>query len=321
MVLQTTSTEKTETNKEMDKIFYNKSSQDSLGWHPSWFGCDYNDDELIRAVKKWKKVNFLTADGLVGPATYRRVWTQREAEITKHTPHPSPFKRGASSCPDKNYIVHNGKFIKIDWDMVVLWTDPLGFDSEPGSYYDYAGKKDRKPTMFVNHWDVCLSSESCAMVLGQRGISVHFCIDNDGTIYQLLDTQHAAWHAGNSKINHKSIGVEISNAYYLRYQEWYKEHIGEERPVASGVTVHGSTLEDHTDFYPIQLEALAALWRAIHEGVGIPLETAPEGNYHSDSYRGKFKGFVNHYNLSRGKIDCAGLDMQKILEMVKKETN
>ncbi len=43
MVLQTTSTEKTETNKEMDKIFYNKSSQDSLGWHPTWFGCDYNE--------------------------------------------------------------------------------------------------------------------------------------------------------------------------------------------------------------------------------------------------------------------------------------
>ena len=61
-------------------------------------------------------------------------------------------------------------------------------------------KPDRKPTFFVNHWDVCLSADSCAKVLNKRGISVHFLIDNDGTIFQMLDTQHKAWHAGHSSI-------------------------------------------------------------------------------------------------------------------------
>ncbi len=167
----------------MDKVFYNKSSQDSLGWEPSWFGCDYNDDELVAAVKKWQKDNGITADGLVGPMTFQRVWTEREAEISDHIPYSSPYLRGDDGCDDKKYIVHNGKFLEIDWQKVVLWDDPDGLGTKRGAYYSYAGKPDRKPTMFVNHWDVCLSSESCANVLARRGISVHFCIDNDGTIY------------------------------------------------------------------------------------------------------------------------------------------
>ena len=309
----------------VDKVFYNKSSQDSLGWHPSWFGCKYNDDDLVDAVQEWQKDMGLTADGLVGPATYRRIWTEREAEISDHIPHESPYARGDKACRDKKYIVHNGKFLEIEWNNVVLWDEALGLDCDEGSYYDYAGKPDREPTIFVNHWDVCLSAESCAMVLGRRGISVHFCIDNDGTIYQLLDTQHGAWHAGNGRVNHKSIGVEISNAYYTKYQSWYKKNGFGERPIQDEAWVHGNKLDPFLDFYPVQIEALKALWKAIHKGIGIPLET-PGSEYGGTSTtvdnkaaRGTFKGFVSHYHLTRRKIDCAGLDICKLLEEVKEE--
>lgn len=306
----------------MDKVFYNKSSQDSLGWSPSWFGCEHNDDELVKAVKKWQSENGLSADGLVGPMTYRRVWTEREADISDHVPHPSPYVSGDKKCADQKYIVHNGKFIKIDWDMVVLWDDALGFDCDSGTYYDYSGEPDRKPTMFVNHWDVCLSSESCALVLARRGISIHFCIDNDGTIYQLLDTQHAAWHAGSAKINRKSIGVEISNAYSLKYQDWYSRNGFGERPIQRSAKVHGKTLDPFLDFYPVQIQALKALWKAVNEGMGIPLETpidngATCNTVDSKAQRGTFKGFVSHYHLTKGKIDCAGLDIQTLLNEVK----
>ena len=61
----------------MDKDFYNKSSSDSLGWSPLWFGCKYFDEDLVKAVRKWQRENGLTGDGLVGPMTYRRIWTDR----------------------------------------------------------------------------------------------------------------------------------------------------------------------------------------------------------------------------------------------------
>ena len=215
----------------MDKDFYNKSSADSLGWDPSWFGCEEFDFNLVKAVQKWQKVNSLTADGLVGPMTYRRIWTERESNISDWMD-TLPVKKKYKNS--EKYIVHNGHFIPIEWDEVILWDESGGFKSNNGCYTSYAGKPDRKPTMFVNHWDVCLSAESCARVLNKRGISVHFLIDNDGTIYQMLDTQHKAWHAGISNYaggNPKGIGVEISNAYYTKYQDWYIKHGFGERPI------------------------------------------------------------------------------------------
>ena len=307
----------------MDKVFYNKSSQDSLGWEPSWFGCSHNDDELVSAVKSWQKSIGLKADGMVGPVSFRRIWTEREAEISDHSPYPSPYAKG-KGCADKNYIVHNSKFIEIDWNKVVLWDDHLGLDCADNTYYNYAGKPDRKPTIFVNHWDVCLSAESCALVLARRGISVHFCIDNDGTIYQLLDTQHGAWHAGIGKVNHASIGVEISNAYYPKYQDWYVKNGFGERPLQENAWVHGNKLKPFTDFYPVQIEALKALWEAIHKGIGIPLDVPIKNGsmntgVDSSAARAKFKGFVNHYNLTRKKIDCAGLDLLQLANEVKEK--
>ena len=221
--------------------------------------------------------------------------------------------------------MHNGKFYDIDWDKVVLWDDREGFKSVPGSYTNYGGEQDRSPTMFVNHWDVCLSAESCAKVLNKRGISVHFCIDNDGTIYQLLDTQHAAWHAGGRTWNHKSIGVEISNAYYPKYQDWYVKNGFGERPVWDDVRVHGKKQAPFLGFYPQQLSALKALWNAINDATGIPLECPTDNNGElvktvaSRCENSPFKGFVNHYNLTKRKIDCAGLDLVELLDEARKE--
>jgi hypothetical protein len=177
--------------------------------------------------------------------------------------------------------------------------------------------------MFVNHWDVCLNSETCAKVLNRRGISVHFCIDNDGTIYQLVDMNHAAWHAGSKKWNHSSVGVEIANAYYPKYQSWYKRNGFGERPLIEGETVHGSRMKPFTGFYPVQLEALKALWEACHLAVGIPYKCPldKKGNtlkkVSTSAASGRFKGFVSHYHLTRRKIDCAGLDIKNLLEDLK----
>ncbi len=310
----------------MDKDFYNKSSSDSLGWNTSWFGCEEFDNNLVKAVQKWQKSMGLKADGLVGPMTYRRIWTEREVNISDY----APSRQRNSYNDDDKYIVHNGHFIPIEWDNVILWNEDDGLKSNKGCYTDLSGKEDRKPTMFVNHWDVCLSAESCEKVLNRRGVSVHFCIDNDGTIYQLLDTQHKAWHAGISNGvggNSNGIGVEISNAYYLKYQDWYVKHGFGERPIQENGIVHGRTLDPFLDFYPVQLEALKTLWKAIHIGIGIPLNYPKNSagqldlglctGVYDECVKGKFHGFCNHYNFTKGKIDCAGLDLPKLLHQVK----
>ncbi len=63
---------------------------------------------------------------------------------------------------------------------------------------------------FVIHYDVCGTSRRCFKVLHDlRGLSVHFLLDVDGTLYQTLDLAHRARHAGSS--NSRSIGIEIAH--------------------------------------------------------------------------------------------------------------
>ena len=298
----------------IDKNFYNESSAAKLGWDPTWFGEKYFDDKLTRAIKKWQKDMGLSADGLCGPATFRRLWTERQADIDDYQP---------ESCHYSNYIVYQGNFTPIEWDKVVLWSEEGGLEAKSGAYYDYSGRPKRNIRLFVNHWDVCLSSRSCQRVLDKRGISVHFLIDNDGTIYQTLDMQHGAWHAGSERVNRASVGVEISNAYYTKYQDWYERNGFGLRPVVDDAWVHGNKLGEHLDFYPAQLEALKALWKAIHKAAEIPYDTPKSqfGNtstkYEQDVKYGAFSGFISHYHVSKNKIDCAGLDIVKLLEQVK----
>lgn len=303
----------------MDKIFYNEASSKKLGWEPEWFGVSTFDDRLLKAVRKWQRENGLTADGLVGPTTFRRIWTEREANIDEWISNEVDDR-------DDSVIVHNGKFYKIEWPRVVLWSEKNGLSCTEGTYTSYAGHEARKPHFFCTHWDVCLDSRSCSRILQRRGISVHFMIDNDGTIYQALDTQHAAWHAGSRKWNHSSIGVEVSNAWYTKYQNKYVSRGFGERPVWEDVYVHGKKQPAFLGFYDVQIKALKALYKAIHNATGIPLET-PLGRddemlttVSKDAAANRFKGFLSHFHLKRSKIDCAGLDIKQILEDIKNES-
>jgi len=301
----------------MDKNFYNGSSSKNLGWSPTWFGERYFDDKLVRAIKKWQKIRGLIADGLCGPSTFRRLWTERQTNIDDFKPEEDPQYA--------NYIVYNGEFISIKWDKVVLWTERGGLTSRPGSYYDYTGRPKRGIRLFVNHWDVCFSSRSCQSILDKRGISVHFLIDNDGTIYQTLDMQHGAFHAGKERVNRASVGVEISNAYYPKYQDVYIKRGFGERPIIEDAWVHHAKLDPFMGFYPIQIEALKALWVAIHDGAGVeyttPLNQFGKTStiYEQSAAYTNYSGYVSHYHVNKKKIDCAGLDIKTLLEEIENE--
>lgn len=83
---------------------------------------------------------------------------------------------------------------------------------------------------FVIHYDVCGTSRECFRVLHDvRGLSVHFLLDVDGTIYQTLDLKERAWHATTS--NDRSIGIEI--AHIGAYPPTQTAEIAAADPIAS----------------------------------------------------------------------------------------
>jgi len=130
----------------VDKVFYNQASAAKLGWEPSWFGCEHNDEQLVVAIRKWQRKSKIASDGMCGPSTYRRIWTERQADIHDYAPAPS------RQCGvGQKHIVHNSKFLPIEWDKVVLWNEEDGQQCDKGNYYDYSGKPDRKPTNFTSN--------------------------------------------------------------------------------------------------------------------------------------------------------------------------
>ena len=280
---------------------YNKRSAKRLGWDPSWLGVEKFNTELEREVRKFQLEHDLKVDGMVGTNTFRRMQLHRESEL--------------DSLEGLSNLMINGKLVPIAWPKVKR-------DMLPSKCYK-TYRKQRKPHVIVTHWDVCTSADSCKRVLEKRGISTHFVIDNDGTIVQLVDTNNIAWHAKGS--NNNSIGIDISNAYYVKYGSRYKRMGLEERPVLSDSKVHGRTLKPHLGYYPAQLEAYKVLIDFLNKCLDIPLEY-PKNEDGSlctgvfpDAVKGRFKGVINHYNLTRNKIDTAGLKVDEIIDSIKKE--
>ena len=273
---------------------YNLKSAYDNGWSPSFFGCKGFGDELTEKIKQFQKKKGLTVDGLCGPATAKLI---RE---------DNPGK----------YIFCGTTAVPIKWDKVVMWYEPGGMKAK--NYR--ANYNDRQPRLFINHWDAALSSASCHSTLSRRSLSCHSYIDNDGTIYITGNMSHVHFHAGNS--NSYSIGCELSNAYYTKYQDHYIKKGFGARPVIKGATVHGKPMRDHLGFYHQQLEALKALWVAISSYYDIPLQTPTDddGNEITTVYSpvfNSYRGFIHHLQASANKIDCGGLDLTVLIDEIK----
>tara|TARA_R100000008_G_C3585465_1_gene171918 strand:+ start:655 stop:1506 length:852 start_codon:yes stop_codon:yes gene_type:complete len=273
---------------------YNKRSAEKHGWHPSWFSSVLTefDNELLDEIIKFQVDHDLKPDGMVGPVTFRRLLASRELNNTG----------------SENFILINQEQVPIDWDVKIDLIKPGAFKKHHST---------RRPKMIVTHWDACTSASSCKRVLEARNISTHFCIDNDGVIYQYLDTNDIGWHAG--RVNKNSIGVDFSNAYYTKYNKIYEKRGFPKRPVLTNSRVHGVKLKPHLGYYNVQIEAYKKLLKVLCQHYSIPLKV-PEHNgrlmtgVHNGAAKGKFDGVVCHYHLTRKKIDCAGLELKTIVE-------
>lgn len=211
-------------------------------------------------------------------------------------------------------IICNNKPISIGWDKVINV-------KEEGALALSQGYSSRKPyqraiSKIITHWDVCRSSKHCFKYMQKEGdLSTHFSIDNDGTIYQFLDTRHKAWHASGA--NAESIGIDLSTAYYLEHQEWYLKNLGKEKPIVRDATVNDETLDPHLGFFPEQIEAYKQLLISLVRYYKIPLRfpCTKTGELLQEYFEGskKFTGIMCHYHSQSGKIDVAGLPLDSIV--------
>ncbi len=207
---------------------------------------------------------------------------------------------------------------------------------------------------FVIHYDACGTSRTCFRVLhDQRGLSVHFLLDLDGTIYQCLDVKERAWHA--TIANDRSIGVEIANigAYppgdAAVLDRWYtKDQLGTRvaipdslgdggirtpgfvarpaRPDRVVGTINGRTLVMY-DLTPQQYDSLAKLTAALCATLPkLSVEVPRDHSGHvldrtlSREEISSFRGVLGHFHVQDNKADPGpAFDWERFLGQVRRE--
>jgi N-acetylmuramoyl-L-alanine amidase len=170
---------------------------------------------------------------------------------------------------------------------------------------------------FVIHHDGCASADMCFNVLqNERGLSCHFLIDNDGTIYQTIDLALMAYHAG--AWNSASIGVELCNRGDAKKEPGYYAS-GKKGPQreAKPCKINGHTFLAF-DYTKAQYDALEQLSRALLRLLpNLPAEfpQSSPGVQNWDTLPTKdsfgFSGFIGHYHLIPEKWDPGYFDFKE----------
>ena len=143
-------------------------------------------------------------------------------------------------------------------------------------------------------------------------LSVHFVVDQQGDIYQCMDTQARGAHCAAGGGNVFGVGVEICN----RGHDFSRPTKGFIRPRRTEL-VHGSRVT-YGDFFYAQTVAVVALCHAICAASGIPVQVprGPDWDVvawalsRDELYR--FHGVIGHYCAEPGKPDPGPELLRKI---------
>lgn len=212
----------------------------------------------------------------------------------------------------------------------------------------------RELDLFVMHYDVCVTSQSCFKVLhDRRALSIHFMLDVDGTIYQTLDLRDTAWHARQA--NCRSVGVEIANVgayplteegsatlarHYTVDEEGPRLNLPgtpsslgirtpafEPRPARSSIQrgrIHGTAYQQY-DFTPEQYDSLVKLTAALCRTFPNIEPEAPRAasgevlaTNMTPEQEADFHGLVGHFHVGSHKQDPGpAFDWEVLLERVR----
>jgi len=107
-------------------------------------------------------------------------------------------------------------------------------------------------------------------------VSAHYCVDEDGAIYQLVDESMRAWHAGKSRwrgvtdVNSASVGIEIVNpGHEFGYRPFPDEQIAALIPLIASIkerhAISRGNIVGHSDVAPARKEDPGELfpWEAL----------------------------------------------------------
>lgn len=166
----------------------------------------------------------------------------------------------------------------------------------------------------VIHHDGANSSAECFHILhDERGLSAHFLIDTDGTIYQTLDLADVAFHA--QFVNGMSIGVELCNRGLVALG-CSPAHRQKREPRTA--TIHGQTYRmwSFTDAQYASLSQLVAALGRIFPRLPLCFPRSGGPIFGKLAEPQRYSGLLGHYHVSAQKWDPGCFDFPRLLAML-----
>jgi N-acetyl-anhydromuramyl-L-alanine amidase AmpD len=97
----------------------------------------------------------------------------------------------------------------------------LQIDHRPANALNYGDRRGSKVDMVIVHstQGACSDEKKAQAAINwfadpDSQASAHYVIDQTGRIFQCVDEAQAAWHAGNSRYNRRSVGIECAGDCY-----------------------------------------------------------------------------------------------------------
>jgi hypothetical protein len=170
-------------------------------------------------------------------------------------------------------------------------------------------------SQFVVHHDGCFDSRTCFHVLhNERGLSVHFLIDWDGTIFQTLDLVDCAFQAAG--VNEISVGVELANrGDALRFPSDYNASSGpHSKREKVTCTINESQFLAYA-YHPAQVQAMTNIGKClarVFPGLPqtYPCEADGEPIWKSLVDPREYRGYLGHYHVTNQKWDPGPFDFK-----------
>ncbi|CAN5860769.1 hypothetical protein BH11MYX3_BH11MYX3_05370 [soil metagenome] len=173
---------------------------------------------------------------------------------------------------------------------------------------------------FVVHHDGCASSDMAFSVMqNERGLSCHFLIDNDGTIFQTIDLALAAYHA--AEWNSASIGVEMCNRGDVKLDPNYYssgKHGPNRKPVPCRINGHTFLAFEYTEAQMTSFTQLARVLQTFLPNIPAEYPQSTPGVQHWDTLTQQgssgsfaFSGYIGHYHLTGQKWDPGPFDFKQ----------
>jgi hypothetical protein len=312
----------------------NAESAEVLGWDPTWLDLppdlDVTDELVSDAVAFVQDDEGQPVTGVLDAVTWQRLEFWR----TLHVPERDPIPPQPSDA-----VIIRGERVPVPFP-VVTWDEPGGREIQ--RYYKRKGKAHDRygerhgdtPSRVVVHWTGTKSVAHTwrAAWNAPRGVSTHFEIDGDGTIFQLVDLGFAAYHAGKRWLNKCAVGVDLTLSPARKRHDEVNAALEAQglrrRPIVEGVRVRGWKPGPFLGATPEQLASLRQLMRWLHAHYGIPM-TSPDDPAKplvvpavcgiGDATPAKLPpGWLHHAHFKGGRWDTACVSLPQQLDLAER---